>query len=227
MAKPRLNKPTPVQTNKANSPLSRAARLRRVRNLANLSRKELCEKSGVNIHTLIGWENGRFGGLSQTGAKRIINCLEKMNVCCSFSWLFNEVGPGPTVLQDDYSLFIGHHASETDSDQAIINELTCFKNQYAEADYCILKDNSMAPMYTSGDCVAGLKRYQKDINQLIGRDCIVQTKSDNTLLRQVRKGSRPQTYTLVCHNPNYNRKDAVLIDVELTSAAPIIWHRKT
>jgi transcriptional regulator with XRE-family HTH domain len=82
------------------SAAAKGMRLKRVRNLANLSREQLCSGSDVNIHTLIGWECGRFGGLTLVGTQRIIKRLEQEGVFCSAEWLLNENGAAPIVSTD-------------------------------------------------------------------------------------------------------------------------------
>ena len=61
----------PSSTQDLCSPKSRGERLRRVRNLANLSRKNF-PLHGINLNTLKGWEIGRHGGLTEKGAKKNI-----------------------------------------------------------------------------------------------------------------------------------------------------------
>lgn len=74
-------------------------RLRRIRNLANLSRKVLCDEAEININTYIGYEVGRYGGLTKKGADKIIHYLSSKGVYFSMEWLMNGVGKGPTSLQ--------------------------------------------------------------------------------------------------------------------------------
>jgi len=59
------------------SSVARAKRLRQVRNMANLSRKEMCSGSVINLSTYKGWEIGRGGGISIGGAKRVIARVKK------------------------------------------------------------------------------------------------------------------------------------------------------
>src|SRR5437868_3849341 len=79
------------------SPEAKSKRLKRIRNLANLTREQVCEEGNINIHTLIGWENGRFGGLTRAGAKRLLKRVAREGVQCTVEWLLNEIGRGPTI----------------------------------------------------------------------------------------------------------------------------------
>ena len=62
------------------SPQAKGERVKRIRHLANLSREELCAGGEINLATLISWEVGRFGGLSQKGAIRLIARVAKEGV---------------------------------------------------------------------------------------------------------------------------------------------------
>ena len=66
--------------NEFSTPEARADRLKRVRNLANLSRKEICESGDININTYKGWELARFGGLPVDGAEKIINRVARSHL---------------------------------------------------------------------------------------------------------------------------------------------------
>jgi transcriptional regulator with XRE-family HTH domain len=210
------------------SPESRALRLRRLRNLANLTRKEMCERSGIKPDTLIGWEVARHGGLTENGAKKIISCIANEGVVCALEWLIHAAGPGPTVLTD----LDKTRANQTelpdpanDEDKLIIDGLLHLKTQYNDIIEAIVEDDAMAPQYQPGDHVAGVKRYHDRIYKLIGYDCIVQMTDGRCLLRCLREGSTKNRYTLLCSNPK-STTTPVIYDVEIISAAPIIWIRR-
>jgi len=207
-----------------NTPEMRAKRIKRVRNLANLSREQMCEDGEINRHTLIGWENGRFGGLTESGAEKIISKVKKEGVHCAVEWLMEGEGPEPSVnhipLMDENKLL-------NLSEEVIITyELAFFKSKNLHAVDLIVNDDGMLPQYHEGDIVAGKKKTEKDIEHTIGLDCIVETETGEILLRNVREGKYRQTYTLVCNNPSIKKKPSVISDVKLIYAAPVVWHRK-
>lgn len=212
---------------KPQSPRLRGSRLKRIRNLGNLTRKELSEKSGVNLHTLKGWENGRFGGLSVSGAKLIIKYLSETGVHCSLAWLLDNTGRGPTINEDQNLIKITSYRTEHNNHPEVIkNELSNFKKMHTDTNEFLVADDNMQPFFQSGDYVAGIKRFGRAIEMTIGHDCIIETADGLTLFRQLRRGDLVGTYTLICHNPKYNTNDSILSNVKLVSAAPIIWHRK-
>lgn len=208
------------------SPKHRAERLKRIRNLANLNRKELSDRCGVNIHTLKGWENGRFGGLSAAGAKRILNYLNTTGVSCSIEWLLDGIGPGPVAIcANQPTNAQQQHTMLNDIDLAK-RELAYFRELYPDAQDFIVTDTSMQPYYQPHDYVAGIKHTAEHIHSVIGQDCIVETSDGRMFLRNLRKGTLASTYTLVCHNLHYLGDYAIAQNVSLLSATPVVWHRK-
>ncbi len=210
------------------TPEARAKRLRRLRMLGNLKRKELCENSHVNIHTLIGWENGRFSGISVSGAKRIIHYLNCIGVECTLDWLLYEIGSGPVAgaSQAQFAPQPNVSIHYSNDKQKIIDELLYFKSQHHDAVDFMVNDESMLPIYQPGDYVAGVRQYDHDIASMIGKSCIVQTTKGKTFFRQIRPGTKEGHYTLVCLNSEFQQEHAIIADVALANAAPVIWHRK-
>lgn len=220
------------------TPEARAERLRRLRNLANLSRRDVCVDSGLNINTYKGWEIGRYGGLTRTGAERALERFEKEGVISSLDWLYYGIGSGPQVRPDHVSILndleetkipmglASKFRSEKDEEQQIVKELIVFRQQSRHCVDLVVSDDGMCPYYVPGDYVAGVRRYNSDMDRLLNFDCIVQTKEGFTLLRKLRSDSKPGCYTLVCSNLETDMSQPVLYHVELISAAPVIWHRR-
>ncbi len=202
----------------------RAKRLKRIRNLANLSREEFCSDADINQYTLVGWENGRFGGLSYKGAEKVIARVKKEGVYCTVEWLMEGSGPEPSV--NPIPSMPKEEMLNLSEDMIMTYELEFFKAKNPYAATLIVDDVGMWPQYTSGDIVAGRKRIGKEIGLTIGSDCIVETIDGEKLLRNVRAGKNKKNYTLICSNPSITTKPSVISDVELVYAAPVIWHRK-
>lgn len=206
------------------SPEMRAKRLKRVRNLANLTREQMCGDKEINRNTLIGWENARFGGLTMSGAKKILAKVLHEGVHCTLEWLMNGTGPEPSV--NPIPLVQENNSVELNEDLIITYELAFFKAKNSHAADLIVDDEGMLPQYHEGDYVAGKKKTGAAIQHTLGYDCIVQTETGEILLRNVREGKAPGTYTLVCNNPAVRKRNSVVPDVKLIYAAPVIWHRK-
>jgi len=206
----------------------RGERLRRLRNLANLSRRALCEQSGININTYIGYEVGRYGGLTKKGAEKIIQYLSSKGVYCSLEWLMHEVGKGPQVITD---IKISNEKETAlilslNEEQKIKEELLLFHQHYENSIDSQILDDGMTPLYEAEGYVAGVPCFEAAIKNVVGCNCILQTKSGELLIRNLRQGRTENTYILTCINPNTLINNPVLYDVELSFAAEIIWYRK-
>ena len=211
--------------NTANQITMRAKRLKRIRNLANLSRDEFCSGTDINQYTLVGWENGRFGGLSYKGAEKVIVRVKKESVHCTLEWLMEGTGSEPSV--NPIPLIPKEELHNLSEDIIMSYELEFFKAKNPHAVDLIIDDDGMLPQYHTGDIVAGKQKIGSEINSIVGRDCIVETKHGEKLLRNVRAGkNKNRSYTLVCTNPEITTKPSVISDVELIYAAPVVWHRK-
>jgi transcriptional regulator with XRE-family HTH domain len=82
-----------------------------------------------------------------------------------------------------------------------------------------VQDNSMSPVYRTGDILIGRKLQGPDIAKAIGKDCIVRTNAGDGYVRILRASGKPGQYSLRAYNPT---EDDVT-DVHLDFAAPIIW----
>lgn len=220
-----------TQDNSLSSPTAKAERLKRVRNLANLSREDFCSDGAVNLPTLISWEVGRFGGLSRKGAVNVTARVAKEGVFVTPEWLLFGTGNSPEVQvtfnQQPASDVGANTDGETMSEPARINaELALFRKLNKNAIDFIIDDDAMLPHYRPGDVVAGSKRFGDDIKSLVGHDCIVQLADGSIFMRNVQFGPRVKSYNLVSTNLQANAMHLIIYDVEVEGAAPILWHRK-
>jgi DNA-binding XRE family transcriptional regulator len=206
------------------SPEMRALRLKRVRNLANLNRDQMCQDGEIKRNTLIGWECARFGGLTTNGATKVLSRITREGVHCSLEWLMDGEGPEPSV--NPLPLIKNDGCIKLNEDILIAYEIEFFKAKNWNTVVYKVDDEGMHPQYKETDHVAGKKRFGKDIQLIIGQDCIVETERGEILLRNIREGMELDTYTLVCNNPSISKRKSIILNVRLDYAAPVIWHRK-
>lgn len=216
-----------VAIDEKSKPKEKAKRLRRLRNLANLSRKNLCTLSNINLNTYKGWEIGKYNGLPLDGAKKIINALLLRGVDCSLDWLLHEIGVGPKVSilpnKTTTNKKIKKLSLETEH-RLIINEILLFREQFKNTVDLIIDDDGMEPLYNKSEYAAGIIRDPKDIPKLIGINCICQLASGQIILRNLRAGTECNKYSLFCINPATTVENPVIKDIELIGAAPVIRH---
>lgn len=202
----------------------RANRLKRIRNLADLSREQLCDDGTINRNTLIGWENARFGGLTKNGAKKVLAITSKKYVYCTLNWLMQGIGPEPSVIPLPHLQRSDIHPSN--EEKIIESELSLFMARNNNAVNLYVSDASMLPQFQCGDVVAGKKKYASEIQAAIGYDCIVEIQNGTVLLRHLLASDKPETFVLKCMNPHTTKSNLIIPECGLCYAAPVIWHRK-
>ncbi len=198
-----------------NSPESRGKRIKYIRvNLLDISRRKLCEGSTIGVATLKGWEVGLGGGVSKTGAEKLINRLKEFNINCSINWILHGLGTEPRV--DTYII-------QSNEEKQIIDELLLFRRQENSIDAQIV-DDSMIPSFYPGNYVAGIIAQNTEI--CIEKKCIVITDNNEKLVRILVRGDKPENYTLLCENTETELVQPIIKNIKIIAAAPIIFIRR-
>lgn len=213
------------------SPIAKGKRLRSLRQMADLSRKDLMNRHQISASTMQSWEEGKSTGLSPKGAQRIVLALQAEGVQCTTEWLLTGMGETPYLTDKLYTkekeknLFIPRKIPETD-EEILLKERHFFRRNNHNVIDMIIADDGMLPFYAQGDLVAGKMYFGADIDKLIARDCIIETKSGEMLCRRLRKGTEEDCYHLQCLNIDTTVSNPFMYDVPVLSVAPIIWHRQ-
>jgi transcriptional regulator with XRE-family HTH domain len=206
----------------------RGDRLKRIRHLANLSRKALCEQGNLNLYTLQGWEVGRHGGLTRNGAKKILALLTDMGVICSMEWLMDGLGTPPTISTSVHTL--AQHKTSTknmlDDPTCIQHELHYFNQLHPYAINLRVLDDGMSPYYLPGDYVAGIKRPQEKWLTLMNQIVIVELADNEILVRKIRQSPQEHRYDLLCLNADTCLDKPTRYQVDVINLAAVIWHRR-
>ncbi len=106
--------------------------------------------------------------------------------------------------------------------------LLLFKRLSPNSTEMVVTDDAMAPHYSKGDFIAGI-RYTGAaiIEHAMYHPCIVETTDGKVLFRQVQSDpNQSGRYRLDCTNPHTTATDSVLCGQELKFAAPVVWQRK-
>lgn len=226
-------KSKPTSDNPKSSKEARAKRLTSLRGMTTLARKDFAEKCGILPGNFQNWEGPRYGGLTENGAKQIIRAVKVLGIQCTLEWLMHGIEPGPQITEQLYAQDRTLQLEEikksysTDEEPSLITEeLLLFRKHYPNTMDYTVNDDGMEPAYRIGEYVAGNSRYHAHIEKVVGFDCIVKTMEGDVFLRHLKKGSEDGRYTLVCTNSKTSIAKPILYDVELFSAAPIIWIRR-
>lgn len=193
--------------------------LRKLLRYSTLAFSERCE---TKESTFKSWEQGRFTGLTTTGALRVIETCQKEGVNCTLEWLLYGKGSEPFKNGTSHEPLMITRASSS----PIAQELLVFHQLHPNAIDIIISDNSMEPVFSKGDCVAGVRYFGEDIKKLIGLNCIIQLPTGEILVRTLQAGDQPDCYTLSCFNSNTGVELSRFKNAGLFSAANIIWIRK-
>jgi transcriptional regulator with XRE-family HTH domain len=204
--------------------IARAKRVLSLRKMTGLSRREFAKRYGVAPGTLQHWEDVHGNGLTEKGARRLINALHSSEIYCSIEWLMQGTGHGPSTDSESHILSVTY--SSTTEKNNIITELNLFYQHYKEAIDCVITDDSMWPQFKINDHVAGDRHYGAAIAQCLNQECIVMTIEGELLVRELRRSELPNHYTLACTNPRSSVTKPIIYDMELVSAAPVIWIRR-
>lgn len=175
--------------------------------------------------TLRAWEEPTSGrsGLTVKGAIRFVHALSKMGIYCTEAWLLDGTVPGPNIIQTSGDSAITDIDVSWGEEESILKDIDSFKRNNPDPIVAIVTDGSMLPKFSYGDYVGGSKVYGKDIELLIGTNCIVEMEN-KTLIRRLSSISEGG-YTLTASNQEPYVIDSVITGANLKSAAEIVWHR--
>ncbi len=204
--------------------IARAKRVLSLRKMTGLSRREFAKRYGVAPGTLQHWEDVHGNGLTEKGARRLINALQSSGIYCSIEWLMQGTGRGPSTDSELHAIPAAYSAATENNN--IIAELNLFYQHYKEAIDCTIIDDGMSPQFKINDRVAGNRHYGAAIAHCLYQECIVMTIEGDLLVRELRRSELPNHYTLACVNSRTSVAKPIIYDVELVSAAPVIWIRR-
>jgi len=195
----------------------RGARVMYVRrNLIGIkSRVKFCENStDIPSASLKTWENGYFGGLTESGAEKVAEYIKTFNIYCSPTWLLYGIGEPPQVMADDFIQPNEEHAKQ------IAQEILLF-HQQNNAVESIVTDETMIPLLYPSYYVGGI--IAENIDRIINQNCIVTDINDHEYIRRLTYGNKPGEYNLICLNPNTEKEN--LKNVKIKQAARIVLIR--
>lgn len=201
-------------------PKARGTRLKRVRNLANQPRQDLCQRENINFNTYKGWEIGRHGGLTPQAAEMLVTVFGRYGVICTAEWLLEETGTPPQVITD----FEPHANASTQSNEAsqIKNEILFLKQAYTTLIIHQIDDDHMSPFFLKNDYVAGCPQTSY-FKKLANKPVIALLEKNKYVVRVLRHCDTHNTW---CLFSNLNKQHDIHKPT-LSQIAMIIWHRRS
>jgi len=199
------------------SPEARSKRIKFIReHLLSLTRIEFCRGSNISAPSLKGWELAWGGGLSEHGAEKIVKRAKELNIYCTESWLMHGIGRSATQATKDLDIQDGDESH-------IAKELLLFRELQNSID-TVIKDDGMIPFLYPGNYVGGI--IIKNIDNAIGKECIIVADDDQIYIRILRHGEGPARYNLCCINEHAAMARKEIKNTGIKFVAPIIWIRK-
>ena len=162
------------------------------------------------------------------GAKRLVDVLREVGVYASEEWLREGKGISPRPLEEITGDF---HAPAEESLHAvgenlkIAKEISTFITQNEGAVVTIVNDDAMLPFYEECDYVGGIKHTGAAIKEAMNKRCVIEFPNRKMTVRQLSKGIDSSRYNISAINLNTKMSPTAEYNVEIISAAPILWHR--
>ena len=198
----------------------RAVRLKKLRGLANMSRREFSRFSGIKESTLQNWEAPRHGGLTEQGAQKLVECFRDLHVYFDIDWIMYGKGKAPEKQEK-----IAANAPVNKEKSTLKDEVKFMKSSYEDAVIFRVSDDSMMPVVPEGTVVMGRRippsQYPSVNNQL----CICLTEGGELLFRHVRHSHEVGRYDLLLLNSISASKQISMYGRKLSMIAPVFWFR--
>lgn len=205
-----------------------AERIKAARSIAGYAeRKAFCSRFSFPLATLEAWERGK-NPLTLKGAKRLVEILREVGVYSSEEWLREGKGISPRPIEEiseDSDVSAGESLYAVGKNLKIAKEISTFITQNEGAIVTIVNDDAMLPFYEEGDYVGGIKHIGPNIKEAMNKRCIIEFANRKLTVRQLSKGTDSSHYNMSAINLNTKMSPTVEYNVEIISAAPILWHR--
>lgn len=85
-----------------------------------------------------------------------------------------------------------------------------------------VRGDSMSPVYRNGDTLICHRVFGPYVDNLIGRDCVVQTADGRHYVKILKRSSKPNRVTLKSYDPLVDDIE----DVAISWAAPVLWVKR-
>lgn len=207
---------------------ARASRLKRMRRLTFMSRKEFAKKHAFSPGTLQNWETARFGGLTEKGARLILKAFKAEGIFCSYEWLMLGVGDGPVFARHTEHAMIdtGRKVQDPQKRPNITQEMKFFLQLHYGAICTQVKDDSLNPYIENGDWLAGMPCNIARQAEILGNLCILELISGERVARYVKQIFQDGKVSFVAANPFCQAGNLFSERVLVQKIAPVVWWRK-
>lgn len=209
--------------------LDRGKRLKLARNISRLTRKNMCDRYGINPNTIHAWEKG-INCLSEKNAQNLINIFSQEGLNITLEWLL--YGNPSSLLSNELKFVYNNDESNADlknilavdGELKFFEEIEYFRKNNANAVAVLISDDALSPIFSVGDYVGGLFLVNKNLNTLIGEFCIIALQDGTTLTRKIFKQTDQTSFCIGGINPFTKLPEPGFFNCEISSAAKITRH---
>ena len=205
---------------------ARASRLKRMRRLTFLSRKEFAKKHAFSPGTLQNWETARFGGLTEKGARLILKAFKQEGIFCSYEWLMLGVGDGPVFAKSSRESVQNSASARSLPGVGVAQELRFFMQVHPGAVSIQLPDDSLEPYMSKGDWLCGVSCNIARRDEILGKLCILELKDGGAVVRYVKEITLDGLVSFVAANPFSSAQFLQEENVLVRRVVPILWWRQ-
>lgn len=196
---------------------TRAERVRVLREPTRLSRRAFALKYEISPGNLQNWETPRYGGLTEDGAKILVDAFRDEHIVTTTPWLLYGLGQAP-ILPSSMHL-VSHTATMATANMN--EELALLQQHHPEVNILHIADDVMAPFYRTGDIVAGNPFPANNFNHGLHQICIISLPDNSQLTRLLLPCDHEDMFDLAIDHRNIVSKN-----VSPLSVAPIFWWRR-
>ncbi len=197
-------------------------KIKYLRRLCGLSRKEFSDKYMISESTLRSWELNR-SPISVRLMERFIEALSSEGFSISETWVRGNSTGTPTFVTG-YS-----EKSFSFDEKSLEKEATFFLEVSPHRIVHAVEDSNNLPFFEKGSIVGGEILSDPLPDQVVDKFCLVQVcGSDKWSLHLVKPSPEKNLLTLASAQSMANPINfPILYNVNVERIAPVIWHRKT
>ena len=204
--------------------LERGKRVKLIRTLANLTRKEMFEKYSINPNTTHAWEKGT-NLLTEKKAINLVEVFNQEGIAVTKEWLL--YGENPESINksnlDDKTQDL-KDIIHIKGDLKILDEVNYFRHNNLNSVSAMISDEALFPLFCVGDYVGGVNTIGKSLNELVGEFCIITTKDGRVLIKKILSYKGKNDFLVGGINPFANLNDPHYFTCTIQSAATITRH---
>jgi transcriptional regulator with XRE-family HTH domain len=208
--------------------------------MTGLTMQEFADRCHVGLTTVNYWENVIAKGLSERGAKKVVDAIKIEGIECSLLWLMEGKGEPPRIVDPSKLTKLNQGLTEisiplsspvetkiVNLDEDLQEELKVFQKFHPNSLIATIVDDAMLPFYKVGDLVGGKRLEGVNMELANGLDCIVDLGNKELIVRRIKLGSSTGTFNLYCSNLEATVENPVLNNIKIVALAPVVrvWRK--